>query len=247
MAYTRRLRLQGLHNTRDLGGFPTKDGCRTRFGVFLRSEAPCNLPQEDVDALIAYGVRASVDLRSTDETKSRPSSLNGPLPYYHKPLFNEAAVVGDDKPKKGLAPHAKDFDWGNMYREMAEESRDWAVQTLQLAAQQEGALLYHCTTGKDRTGLLTCYLLSIAGALREDIAADYCVSEVYLAPVYVMMRQTFAKNMPEDDPFFRTPASAMLALIDYLTETYGGVVEYLRLIGVGDDVIAAIRAKLVEQ
>ena len=87
----------------------------------------------------------------------------------------------------------------------------------------------------------------LAGALREDIAADYCVSEVYLAPVYVMMRQTFAKNMPEDDPFFHTPASAMLALIDYLTETYGGVVEYLRRIGVSDDVIAAIRAKLVEQ
>lgn len=247
MIHTRRLRLNGLYNTRDLGGFATIDGGRTRFGVFLRSEAPCGLPQEDVDALIAYGVRASVDLRSTDEMTSRPSSLNGPLAYYHKPLFHEAAVADDDHAKKGLKPHAEDFDWGNMYREMAEESRDWAVQTLQLAARQEGALLYHCTTGKDRTGLLTCYLLSIAGVRREDIAADYCVSEVYLTPVYAMMRQTFAKNMPENDPFFRTPAAAMLALIDYLTETYGGVVAYLRHIGVGEEVISAIRTKLVER
>ncbi len=246
MPYTRRLLLQNLYNARDLGGFATKDGKRTRFGVFVRSEAPCGLPQEDIDALLGYGLTMSIDLRSTPEVHSRPSSLAGAAVYHHKPLFDEAAVVGEEKSKATIKPHGGNFDWGKQYCEMAEDSREWAVETLSVAAAGEGLVLYHCTTGKDRTGLLTCYLLSIAGVSREDIAADYCVSEVYLQPVYRMIRSTFGAGMPEDDPFFRTPASSMLTLIDYLTDTYGGVCEYLRKIGVPETVIETIRAKLVE-
>jgi hypothetical protein len=51
---------------------------------------------------------------------------------------------------------------------------------------------------------------------------------------------------PMGDDFFQTPASAMLTLIDYLTERYGGVVEYLRFIGVPESVMDRIREKLVE-
>ena len=51
---------------------------------------------------------------------------------------------------------------------------------------------------------------------------------------------------PMDDSFFQTPASAMLTLIDYLQEQYGGVVEYLRKIGVPDATMDCIREKLIE-
>ena len=48
---TRRLMTRGLYNTRDLGGIPTRDGKVTRFGVFVRSEAPVGLPREEVETL----------------------------------------------------------------------------------------------------------------------------------------------------------------------------------------------------
>jgi protein-tyrosine phosphatase len=247
MEYARRLQLKGLYNARDLGGFPTAGGGCTRFGVFVRSEAPCELEQADIQALAQYGVTASIDLRSTPETVQRPSSLRETMAYYHRPLFHEAAVYNGTQPSAPpKRPHGASLDWGKMYQEMAEESRDWAIEVLRIAAEEPGAVLYHCTTGKDRTGLLTCYLLSIAGVPREDIAADYCVSELFLAPVYEKLRGQLPGGEDDaDDPFFHTPAAAMFALIDYLTERYGGVTAYLREIGVSDGVISRIRTKLL--
>lgn len=252
---TRRLMTRGLYNARDLGGFPTADGRTTRFGVFIRSEAPVGLPEEDLIYLRDYGVTASMDFRSTGEIQARPSDLAAVMPYYHRPLFNEAAMGG-------AAPHPpKHIGWGEQYISMAEESREWAKDVLAIAADNPGALLYHCTTGKDRTGLMTCYLLSIAGVGRADIAADYCVSQVFLEPVYEKMRSGKMRlgpppgegkpgDMPPtpkmDESFFQTPASAMLTLLNYLDGTYGGVVAYLRAIGVEETVLETLRKKLIE-
>ena len=132
------------------------------------------------------------------------------------------------------------------------------MDVLNIAAQCPGALLYHCTTGKDRTGLMTCYLLSIAGVERADIAADYCVSQIFLEPVYEKIRSgkmhlgpamddPDKKRPPMDENFFQTPATAMLTLIDELTARYGGVVEYLKTIGVTEETMQAIREKFVEE
>lgn len=249
---TRRLMTKGLYNARDLGGFPTKDGKVTKFGVFVRSEAPVGLPEGDLAYLRDYGVTASMDFRSTGESVARPSDLRDQMPYYHKPLFNEAAVVGGGKPK--MPP--KHIGWGEQYISMAEEAKLWALEVLTIAAENPGALLYHCTTGKDRTGLMTCYLLSIAGVDGADIAADYCVSQVYLEPVYEKMRSGMLKlgtppgekELPKmDDSFFQTPASAMLMLLEYLTKTYGGVVEYLKTIGISEELLTALREKFTEE
>lgn len=249
---TRRLMTRALYNARDLGGIPTKDGKVTRFGVFVRSEAPVGLPQEDIQYLKDYGVAASMDFRSTGEMKARPSDLRDVMPYYPRPLFNEAAIIGGKKP-----PMPKKLSWGEQYVSMAEDSRQWAVDVLHIAAECPGALLYHCTTGKDRTGLMTCYLLSIAGAERADIAADYSVSQIFLEPVYEKIRNgamrlgpalddSAEKRPPMDESFFQTPAAAMLTLIDNLTARYGSVVDYLRSIGVTEETMQRIREKFVE-
>lgn len=250
---TRRLRLKNLFNTRDLGGFPTASGGTTRFGIFLRSEAPVGLPDEDILALKSYGVTTSMDFRSTGETQSRPSDLRPLLPYHHCPLFHEAAIPG--APKKPRPAPPKNLDWGREYINMAESSHQWAKEVLTIAAQTSGALLYHCTTGKDRTGLMTCYLLSIAGVDKADIVADYSVSQIYLEPVYEKIRSGVMRlggapgNGPQpkmDESFFRTPPEAMETLIGYLEETYGGVVAFLRTIGVSEETMEAIRRRFVE-
>lgn len=250
MHYTRHLPLNCVYNTRDLGGYAVPGGT-TRFGVFLRSDAPCDLPESDIRYLLDYGLTASMDLRSDGERRARPSSLRDVCDYYEEPLFAQAAIYGEKPP---VSPGAS---WTERYIDMAEISKDWAVRALTIAAAQKGCLLYHCTTGKDRTGLMTCYLLSVAGVPKEDIAADYCVSELFLTPVYDRMRAgkvpisastegTAAPPPPSGEDFFRTPASAMLGLIEYFESQYGGVIDYLRSAGLSDDTIKALRAKLVD-
>ncbi len=248
--YTRHLRLKALYNARDLGGYPTLDGKVTRFGVFLRSDAPCDLPEEDIRTLVDYGLTGSMDLRSNGERLARPSSLAEVVDYYPHSLYAEAAIPG-------AAPSPSPTQtWVERYIEMTTFSQTWAVRALEIAARQPGCLLYHCTTGKDRTGLLTCYLLSIAGVPREDIAADYCISELFLEPVYRRMRAGAlplgGKMAPPPihgsggESFFSTPASAMLGLIDYMEANFGGVVGYLRAAGVEEATLQTLRAKLVE-
>lgn len=247
---TRRLPLDGLHNARDLGGFPAMDGRRvTRFGVYVRSEAPCGLSDRDIENLRAYGIRAGIDLRGLGEASARPSDLKGRdwVVCGEHPLFDERVAAGAEK------KHT-DHDWGRAYIQMAEGCRDWARGVLQTAADAEGGLLFHCTTGKDRTGLMTCYLLSIAGVPRQDIAADYCVSEIFLRPVYERIMagsiELFPKGGPPDRAlfnraFFQTPVDAMDTLIDHMEQNYGGVTEFLSAIGVAQGVLDKIRDKFL--
>lgn len=247
----RRLPLRKLYNCRDLGGYPTETGKSTRFGVFLRSEAPCGLDREDLEFLLDYGVTGTADLRSEGERVARPNELAGRASYYPLALLHRAAVYGDD------SQSAEDFDWGKQYRRMAEDNPNFFRQMLPICLKEPGALLFHCTTGKDRTGLLSCVLLSIAGVAKEDIAADYCVSQLYLEPVYERMRQGTLKlgvqsgggptRIPDggSERFFATPAQAMLDLIDGLERDYGGVVGFVRSCGVEEEVILALRRKLV--
>lgn len=102
-------------------------------------------------------------------------------------------------------------------------------------------MIYNCTTGKDRTGILSAMLLSIAGVEREDIIADYASSMVYMHDVYGTMG--FPENVPEH--FFETPPAAMRTLLAQLEEKYGGVMEYLRACGVSDAAVTRIREKFV--
>lgn len=246
----RRLPLQKLYNCRDLGGYPTLDGKCTKFGIFLRSEAPCELPREDLEFLLDYGVTGTVDLRSQGERLARPNELAGRVSYYPVTLVHKAAVYGDDSQRQ------EDFDWGRQYRRMAEDNPAFFREILPLCLKEPGALLFHCTTGKDRTGLLSCVLLSIAGVSKEDIAADYCVSQLYLGPVYEKMKNGKMKLgvQPGGSPtripdggsqrFFETPAQAMLDLIDGLERDYGGVVDFVRSCGVEEEIILALRRKL---
>lgn len=242
----RRLPLKGLYNCRDLGGIPVAGG-QTKFGVFIRSEGPCELPGEDLDSLHAYGVTASIDLRGAPEREVRPSdlSLDDRFIYHALPLRHAESAA-----RTGLPREFK--PWGEEYIEMIGVNQKWACHAMELAAANDGALLYHCTTGKDRTGIMSALLLSVAGAEHADIAADYCVSELYLTPVYERMKNgTLLLNKNQqlvmDDKFFRTKAEYMLQLLGHLDEAYGGAVGFLKESGVDDITLDAIRHKFVEK
>ena len=258
---TRRLNLKNMYNARDLGGYPAGDGKVTRFGVFVRSEAPFELPEEDIRYLLSYGISATADFRSTMEAKKKESSLAAVLPYYLRPVYDDSTPPDFSK-MAHFPPRLID-----QYTDIAETGKDWARDMMELAASEPGGLLFHCSAGKDRTGIMSCYLLSAAGVSREDIIADYCISEVLLAPVKSRIfpgkpadaefsvpgippekMDDFALALSKGDPgeFETSPASVMQTLLDYLDERYGGVLQYLRDAGVKEETILRIREKFLE-
>lgn len=244
MAYVRRIAAPGLQNCRDLGGFAAEGGV-TKFGVFLRSEAPCDLSTEDLQTLRDYGLTASFDLRGEPEIQWRPSALEGAFPYRKISLSGGAETFDKNNLPEG------EFTWDKVYIRRAEAHKDWFREAVTACAEAEGCVLYHCTTGKDRTGILTCCLLGAVGVSREDIAADYCLSQVYLQKMFAAMRDGSLTIRPEGSRFeeyvFQTPFSAMTAFYDYLTREYGSIRGYLLQTGVTEQTLQRLREKFVEE
>ena len=247
----RRLPLEGLYNARDLGGYPAKGGQMTRYGVFVRSDAPRRLTAGDLTFLKDFGVTTAIDFRGDRETSTEPSCLKGAgwIRYLRSPAFNEQVAFAARR--SGGGPPVSTFvEWGAKYTEMAEACRDWIKTTLELFSGSRGAVLFHCTTGKDRTGIISALLLGLCGVSDEDIIADYCVSEVYLTPVYKLLMDGFRKHWPSEtisltDPFFKTAPENMAALLRYLNGRYGGIGGYLADCGVPESVIETLKNRLL--
>ena len=243
MNYLKHLPVPGLSNCRDLGGFACEGGV-TRYGVFLRSEAPCDVSPEGIAYLKDYGLTETFDLRGEAEAAWRPSALKDAFVYRLISLTGGAETFE----KKNL-PQGE-FSWDKVYIKRAREHRDWIRSCVNACAEAEGCVLYHCTTGKDRTGILTCCLLGAVGVSREDIAADYCVSQVYLQDMFAAMRSgalTIREGKTHfEDYVFQTPFTAMLKFYDFFVEEYGSVRNYLLDIGVTEETLEKLKSKLVE-
>ncbi len=244
MTHYRRLPLDGLNNARELGGFPTPYGA-TEFGVFLRCEVPSALTKRDIAFLRDYGVTDVIDFRGSLELERTPDVLAREpwLEYHHIPLFDEHAA-------KGAMPESERsqarFFWGDQYISMTESGKGWVREVLTTLAGAAGCAIFHCTTGKDRTGIITALLLGLCGVSGEDIAADYCISSLYLREMYEKMSFLMPAGRRGDfsDPFFSTAAENMQALLEHWNKTYGGIEGYVRACGVGDAAAAKIREKL---
>ena len=258
-SYMRRLPLKGLCNARELGGFPTADGKVTNYKCFVRSELPRKCIPEDMQHLKDYGITCCVDLRGDQELERIPSALKDQpwIKYIHAPMYTRQAAMGaqrrDTKDKYSRHPAEEFVPWGDLYINMVEDYPQWTKKVLELAAEEKGVMLYHCTTGKDRTGILTALLLSIAGVDRNDIIADYCVSQVYMRPVYKELMDMMPPYLDEngnelnptiDSPFFRTAPENMRQLLDHFDNNYGGAVQFALHCGVDMDTIGAIARKL---
>ena len=163
------LRVEGLYNVRDLGGRPRKHGGTTPSGVFVRSERPDLVRDAGWAALRAHGVRAVVDLRQPGERSSHRAAVPDDLADLH---------VDHD----GLEHTAFWADyWDNhlvgtplYYLPHLEALPERTVAVLSvIASAPEGAVLFHCAGGRDRTGLIAAILLTLADVEEDAIVADY--------------------------------------------------------------------------
>ena len=241
MVEYRRLPLEKLKNCRDLGGYAAGDGKITAYHRFFRSEIPRDLSSRDKDFLLRAGLTDVMDFRGADELERIPNDLRNlqGIKYHWCPMYSKQVAHTMLKEKE-----AKEFvfsGWDTHYIEMLEEYRDWTYESLSVAAQAEGALLFNCTTGKDRTGLFSMLLLSIAGVDKADIVADYSVSMVYMHEVYPTLN--FPPELPRE--IFVTAPRYMRGVLEYMEKTYGGVTEYIRTCGVEEEKLERIRDKML--
>lgn len=169
-----------LANFRDLGGIAAAGGRTVLPGRLLRSGEVVALAQGDEGILVnEYHLRNIVDLRSEAERAKTPDDTLPGVAYYPIDVLKNAASQAPDR--KHLltmmdSPEAVDRFMKQVYVLLIteESARAGYRQLLDiLLRQKEGATLWHCFAGKDRAGLAAAIVLTILGASREDVMADY--------------------------------------------------------------------------
>lgn len=231
----RRYIFKNILNCRDIGGYPTPHGV-TKFGRFLRCGI-VNTPEDwEIDELNKLNIGTSIDLRGTYEAKETPlllERLNG-ADIYNLPLyeFNVATKEGMDLP---LA---------QIYEGIVDNNKKSIAKVLNtIADAKDGIVIYNCFFGKDRTGILTMLLLSIAGVSKEDIIADYQQTYTYIKP-YIQTHSDILWDT-NSEKHYSLPET-MEEVVDNIVKKYGSVIDYIKSAGVSDVSIEKIRKRLCE-
>jgi protein-tyrosine phosphatase len=234
----RMVALQGAVNVRTFAGLRGRNG-PIPGASFLRAADLARLTPADRDALAARGVVLDLDLRTAEELETAPDALASD----HRFRYVRISLLGTEKLDLAKLPD----DLGTMYVASLEANQPQFRQVFAtLAAQPEGAVLFHCTAGKDRTGMVAALLLSLAGVPHADIVHDYAISAHYLAP---MMRQSpqmaaMARQNPRIVALQGSPAPAIGAFLEALERRHGGAAAYLREIGVSEPELRRLMVRL---
>ncbi len=233
------LPLEGALNVRDLGGYETDRG-KTRSHVFLRADNLAALTEGDLTFLREYGVTCAVDLRAQLERESSPDPLERqPLAEYHSvPMLDQLNSRNfEDKFPDTM---------GQVYLDLLEGSGPAFARLAALLAQAQGCALFHCTAGKDRTGVTALLLLDLAGVSRQDIAEDYAVTEQYMKVVInAQLRRMEMEGIYGKEYLYRSQPQDILQAYDHLQEKYGGARGYLAHVGCGEDILTQLEKKLL--
>jgi protein-tyrosine phosphatase len=214
--------MKGTRNLRDLGGYPTVDGRRTRWRTLFRSDCLDQLDDAGQAWLINAGLRTIIDLRDDEEVTTNPNVFagSGRVSYRRMPFF-------DGRLPPDLVP-----DLSQGYRREL-DLRGERLREIFEAVAEPGALpvLIHCAAGKDRTGIVVGLLLAAAGVSREIIGQDYALSEQCLGPEYLVESRAWIARQGLDweswAHLFVTPPERMEMTLDYVDQRWGGTEAYL--------------------
>ena len=240
----------GCLNVRELGGLPTRDGGETRLGAVVRADSVRQLTDDGWQALVDHGIRTVVDLRGHDERAEDPPA-DLPVEVVHVPFFEADdaewhAISAELQAAAAAAPDAATAT-RDVYLIFLERFRENVAAAVRAVANAPaGGLVIHCVGGKDRTGLLSAFLLHLAGVDDGEIAADYALSEERLRPRH---EAWFAAAESDEElerlqRIAQTPAASMVGVFAELERRYGGVEAYLRGAGVTDEELGLVRARL---
>lgn len=237
----RLLPLEGARNIRDLGGYPAGDGGVTRPNVFFRGDSTADLTPEDAALLESRGLTLVIDLRSVLETVHAPSRLDRPgIRYRNIPMLDHL----NSGPMAGSFPASM----GEMYVELLEHAREDYREIFTELAGASGASLFHCTAGKDRTGVVAMLLLLLAGVPEKQVAADYVATDAFLRDSLTDQIQAFArKGVRVPAHLLRADRENIEFAMEGLARRFGGARRYLLDCGVGPELLDAIVERFVEK
>lgn len=238
-----KLNLQSLPNTRDLGALTTENGLHIIPRKLLRSGDLYHVSMADKELLTGeYNLKTVIDFRSETERRERPDTIIAGVEYYHIPIFDEE-VGGISREKKGVEAFMDGVDDADAFMEKQYEKfirdpysiKQYARFLDVILRHGDGAVLWHCSAGKDRAGVGTILLLSALGVSEEVIREDYLRTNRYLEPEMLYMNRLLESSGEADEEkkkkvnlLYRVKESYIDTVFRVIREDYGSMERLLR-------------------
>lgn len=231
--------MQGAYNVRDLGGYPGADGRTTRWGRFYRADGLHALTAADQQAIVDSGIRRVIDLRHAQELSVSRNVFaeSDRVAYYNVDLINPSTAAS--APIRNLA---------ELYVGILDNGHSSLRAIFGLLSEEgDEPALFHCTAGKDRTGIVAGLLLDLAGVPHDHIADDYAMTAENIAPMMEQLRSGRPAMIDAEayEKFLGCDRGNMLETLEHLRTRYGGGEGYLLEIGLEPDRVQRLKANLL--
>jgi protein-tyrosine phosphatase len=178
------MRISGLDNIRDIGGYKTANGRTVKRGLLYRSDTLSKLTQEGIRQFEALNIGAIFDLRAESEIKRKPDPQIRGAEYYHTEIPSNAPTAEWPATDEETIAFYKDpatlnyYVNGSRYMMNSRLGRESLKTILNTALRNNGrkAMIWHCSGGKDRTGYISAVFLSLLGVDNETIIREYLLT-----------------------------------------------------------------------
>jgi protein-tyrosine phosphatase len=241
---SREIKLQGAVNFRDIGGYSTKDGKKVKMGLLYRSAALNTLTDADLVKIAALNIKYDFDFRGPYEVKTAPDKI--PVGTMRISLPAGSENIGDSNYMKNMGRYMKSDSFLISFYTVLTPFKDRYMPLFDSLVSNKNAspILFHCTAGKDRTGIAAALILYALGVDEETIYNDYEATNYY-------RRNENAKAIAQMTKYYgmdeKTASSMMGAKKEYIQSAfttikaqYGTIDKYL-------EKVMGLNAKKIKQ
>ncbi|WP_314064750.1 tyrosine-protein phosphatase [uncultured Vagococcus sp.] len=259
----RYVNLEGTFNFRDIGGYQGLGGRKVKYGQLYRSDELSKLTPTDVTKLSEMGIKTIIDYRNE---KERLDNEDLPIPGARliklDPIANIAALAASENNEADV------YDLSKMTAKLAKElmtvqnrefvmglrSQEVFKEMLELVMNPENTpLVQHCRGGKDRTGYGIALILLLLGVSREEVMADYLLTNYYKkdkneSSLNAMLAETGNADIVQAMRYFKEANELFLkTALDIIDHDFGGIEGYVKdILQVTDDQIDSLRNLYLE-
>ncbi|GAB6008709.1 tyrosine-protein phosphatase [Dysgonomonas reticulitermitis] len=221
----RHLPMAGGYNFRDLGGFKTKEGRYTKWGKLFRADELSNLTEEDLKYLSGIPITSVIDFRAQSEVKRSPDKLPHTV-HFTYPIAITPGNLSSEGIQANLLSTNIDTQMKYMNRLLVSDPACVRAFRIFFAIVQNNLsapLIFHCSAGKDRTGMAAALVLYSLGVDEQTIMEDYLSSKIYLSDKY----DAFIAKYPRAESIFTVKKMFLQAGINQIKRDHGSVMDYL--------------------
>ena len=169
------LKIKKSKNIRSFDDIVNKDGLKFRENFFYRGGKLYKLGKRDQKKLIKYTqIKEIIDLRTDNEVIEKPDTQFEGIKYKRMPVYSDD-LLGISREKQNYFKVEKIFEMRDVYESLSEDEYLENIREIvkHILNEEDTPLLFHCTEGKDRTGIISLIILSILDFQKEDIIKDY--------------------------------------------------------------------------